>query len=89
MSDRYILTLFQPFDFKQKIYVFEDGNQIDCIESTMDNIVNDIFNFIGKYEIKRVELVGPIQLSKGIAKKIKNEEMAKYSKNEIVIDYFT
>ena len=36
-----IIGLLQPFDLKQNIYVYEDGNKIEIIETKVDNFTSE------------------------------------------------
>ena len=37
-----IVTILQPFDLKQTIFAYEDGNKIDAAQVETDNIANEI-----------------------------------------------
>ena len=37
-----IVGVLRPFDLYQTIYIYEDGNQIDAFESTIDDLPNNI-----------------------------------------------
>lgn len=81
-----IIGILRPFSLEQSFYVFEDGNKIDSVELTINEINDVIFNFIDKYDIHQIDLSGPKQYSKGIAEKIKQGEMTKYNNNSIIIN---
>lgn len=81
-----IVGVLRPFVLEQNFYVYEDGNKIDTAEPTVEEINDTIFNFIDKYQVTQVDLVGPKQYSKGISKKLKEAEIKKYSRNIIEIN---
>lgn len=81
-----IVSVLRPFAMAQNIYVYEDGNKIDLVSASMDNLETEIFALIEKYDINQVELVGPKGYAKGIKKQIENAEMAKYNINKIEIN---
>lgn len=82
-----IVASLQPFELKQTLYVYEDGNKIDVVETTMEDLDNSIFALVEKYQIKEVDFFGPKQYSKGIKNQIEKKGIEKYSSNnfEIVI----
>lgn len=38
-----IVAVIKPFERLQSLYVYKDGNQIDFIEPTMDNLNKSLF----------------------------------------------
>jgi hypothetical protein len=83
---RKIVGLIKPFDLKQNLYVYEDGNKIESASPQLDNINNTIFALADKYNIVQVDLVGPKQYIRGLTKKLQEAEMAKYNENKININ---
>ena len=89
-----IIGLLQPFDLKQNIYVYEDGNKIEIIETKVDNFTSEMLQLINKYKIEDIELAGPdIELAgpkkytKGIGAKVQEEYIKNYSNNNLNIKY--
>ena len=82
-----IIGLLQPFDLKQNIYVYEDGNKIEIIETKVDNFTTEILQLINKYKIKDIELAGPKKYAKGIGTKVQEEYIKNYSNNNLNIKY--
>ena len=74
-----IIGLLQPFDLKQNIYVYENGNKIEIIETKVDNFTSEMLQLINKYKIEDIELAGPKKYTKGIGTKVQ-EEYIKNSK---------
>lgn len=82
-----IIGLLQPFDLKQNIYVYEDGNKIEIIETKVDNFTSEILQLINKYKIEDIELAGPKKYTKGIGTKVQEEYIKNYSNNNLNIKY--
>jgi len=82
-----IIGLLQPFDLKQNIYVYEDGNKIEIIETKVDNFTSEMLQLINKYKIEDIELAGPKKYTKGIGTKVQEEYIKNYSNNNLNIKY--
>ena len=82
-----IIGLLQPFDLKQNIYIYEDGNKIEIIETKVDNFTSEMLQLINKYKIEDIELAGPKKYTKGIGTKIQEEYIKNYSNNNLNIKY--
>lgn len=82
-----IIGLLQPFDLKQNIYVYEDGNKIEIIETKVDNFTSEMLQLINKYKIEDIELAGPKKYTKGIGTKVHEEYIKNYSNNNLNIKY--
>ena len=80
-----IIGLLQPFDLKQNIYVYEDGNKIEIIETKVDNFTSEMLQLINKYKIEDIELAGPKKYTKGIGAKVQEEYIKNYSNNNLNI----
>lgn len=81
-----IVGILRPFDLQQNFYVYEDGNKIDAAALTVDQINSTVFAFVEKYNIHQMDLVGPKQYARGIAKKYQEAEIIKYSENIMTIN---
>ena len=82
-----IVTMLQPFTINQNIIVYENGNKIDLIEVNMDNINEAILNLVEKYNIKQIDFVGAKQYAKGIGNQLEKNELVKFGKSELEINY--
>lgn len=80
-----IIGLLKPFDMEQTLYVYEDGNQLETIQMTMDEIPDNILKLCNEYAIEQIDLVGSKGYSKGLIKQIQEKEIAKYNKNTLII----
>ena len=81
-----IIALIKPFDFKQKVLVYEDGNEIDMHLTKVSELNDIIFMFSEKYDVQDVDLVGPSEYLQGLRNNIKKAEFIKYSKNNLTIN---
>lgn len=78
-----IITILRPFVLNQLIYVYDDGNQIDIFETTIEDLPHKIIEITEKYNINQVDISGPTQYAKGIINKITQKETEKYSMNKL------
>ena len=81
-----IIAVLRPFDRKQNVYVFEDGNNIVCNQVTLDDFNNLIFKLQQDFDVHQVDLTGPKQFSRGIKRKLEQAEIQKYSENKLIIN---
>ena len=81
-----IVAVLRPFDRKQNVYVFENGNKIANIQVTLDEFNNSIFSLNQQYEVNQVDLSGPKQFSRGIKRKLEEAEIEKYSEHKLIIN---
>ncbi len=86
MTTDKIVGILRPFDRRQNFYVYKDGNKVDKISVTLDEMNNSIFALSEKYQITRLDLTGPKQYARGIAKQLQEAEMIKYEKNILEIN---
>lgn len=75
-----IIGILRPFDYKQQFFVYEDGNKIDSIETTIDDLPKEVIDLAQKYEIIQVDLTGPKQYGRGIKKNIEELEATQLAK---------
>lgn len=87
-----IIVTIQPFAMTQKVEGYENGYKFASVNSTVSNILNDIFGIIttdGHYEdFSKITIVGPKKFTEKIVQKIKEKEMATYNKNNLEIEVF-
>lgn len=83
---RKIVGVIKPFDMRQDVYVYEDGNKLDHNEPKMDNLSNVILALSRKFNLTEVDLLGPKQFTKGLVRQIKEDELNKYSENTLNIN---
>lgn len=81
-----IVCILRPFDTKQQIYVYENGNKIDTLSIFIDDFNETIFALSSKYNINQVDLTGPKQFARGLTSLFEKEEIKKYNQNKIHIN---
>lgn len=81
-----IVGVIRPFDLRQTFYVYEDGNKIAIEYPTINEINESVFLLSSKYDVNQLDLVGPKQYNRGLSKRIKEAEIAKYNKNTLEIN---
>lgn len=74
-----IISILQPFDAKQTVIAYEDGNKIDARQISTANFVDEICIFAKELDIHDINLGGAKQYGKGLAKKIVEENLTKYN----------
>ena len=84
-----IVSVIKPFVIDQNIFVYEDGNKIDAVTSSVDNLPETILQLTKQYELNNVELAGPVSYLKGLQKQIQELEMDTYATNNIEIKIIT
>ncbi len=80
-----IIGIIHPFDAYQTFYVYEDGNKLEVVQTTIENIPDTIFKLSQAYDTYQVDLSGAERFNRGIIKQIKEKESIKYSNNKLII----
>ena len=81
-----IIAMVRPFDAQQILMVYEDGNKIDMIQTSITDFNESLFALSEKHEVYQLDMTGPKKYIKGLEKQIKEAEMTKYSANKIEIN---
>ena len=80
-----IIGIIHPFDVYQIFYVYEDGNKLDIVQTKIKDIPDTVFELSRAYDVYQVDLSGAKHFAEGLAKQIKEKEIAKYSENKLTI----
>ena len=80
-----IIGIIHPFDAQQTFYVYQDGNKLEIVKTSIDEIPNVVFNLSKTYDISQIDLSGAKHFSQGIKRKIEEIEIEKYNKNNLTI----
>ena len=83
---RKIVGIVRPFDMNQTFMVYEDGNKLDVVETTLENLNNTILGLVDKYSVDNVNLIGPQKFLRGISDKLKEEFSLKYDNRILTVD---
>lgn len=81
-----IIAMVRPFDAQQILMVYEDGNKIDMIQTSIADFNESLFTLSEKHEVYQLDMTGPKKYIKGLEKQIKEAEMTKYSANKIEVN---
>lgn len=81
-----MVGILRPFEYKQRFFVYEDGNKLDNIETTVEELVENVLQLAFKHEINQIDLSGPKQYALGLGQKIKEASITKYNHNNITIN---
>ena len=80
-----IIGILQPFDAMQKVFVYEQGHQINAKECSLEQLPNVLFTFADNYEIDTINLSGPSFFVDKIQQDIKNAAITEYGYENINI----
>ena len=80
-----IMSVIKPFILEQNVIVYEDGNKLDVISCTINDMPEAMLQLAKQYDLNNIELAGPVSYLKGIQKQIQELEMSTYSTNNIEI----
>lgn len=81
-----IIGILRPFDMTKTLYVYENGNKIDAITTSTEDLENSILNLCEKYSISQVDLTGPKKYTEGIKNQIEKSNLLNYNINHITIN---
>ena len=82
-----LVTILQPFDLKQTVYVYEDGNKIQVAEIDTAEVADEVCKLAQSLEITEINIGGAKKYSLGIGKKIQEAAAAQYSITNLEIKY--
>lgn len=81
-----IITVLRPFDLEQVLMVYEDGNKIDVVKTTIEDLYPSVFALMEKHESYQLDLVGPKSYAKGLKNQIEEAAITKYETNKIEVN---
>ncbi len=82
-----IITMIEPFQKNQAIYIYKDGVKIDAIESDLDNLTISLSNVIEEYQIDKIGFVGPEKFTRKYGKDLEENITTKFTNKNIEIEY--
>lgn len=83
-----IICSIKPFTFAQKIMVLNDSGNIETtITTSMKDLAENLCEVANKYQCEKIKMAGSKLYAKGLESKIKGCYLAKYSKNDLEIEY--
>lgn len=81
-----IVAIIKPFEIKQKVFVYEDGQEVASTEVVLDELNETILSYAKTYEVNSVDLAGPKKYNAGLARDLEQYELTKYSVNNMDIN---
>ena len=81
-----LIVEIQPFDFKQNIYVFDNGILTSTINTTMKDLPQKILTTAAAEEITNISIRGAVDFTQKIKEEVRVEEVTKYGKHILEID---
>lgn len=81
-----VVVFCQMFDMPSQIYLVEDNEVKRMLISTVDTLNEVVFNLLKEEDCHTVNFKGSKLYSKGIAKKLQNYQLEKYSNYELKIN---
>lgn len=80
-----IIGVLQPFDAMQKIFVYEQGHQINSKECLLEQLPTALFIFSNWYETDTINLSGPSFFIEKVKQDIDAESIKKYGYKKLNI----
>ena len=81
-----IVGIIKPFDLTQRIYVFNEGDNIETVSTTLEDFNNVIFSLCNKYNITNIDLAGAKKFNNQIKENLIKENITKYNINNLSIN---
>lgn len=82
-----IVSVLQPFALTQDLIVYEDGNKLEIVPTTIEELNATVLKLVDKYNIEEIQFAGAKKYAKGLGKKILEAELLSYGKNKLNIKY--
>lgn len=73
-----IIGVIRPFEMKQTLMVYEDGNKIDLSETTITDLSESMLALMEKHSTYQADLVGPKKFILGLKSEIMKDTKLKY-----------
>lgn len=80
-----IIGVIKPFEYKQTLLVYEDGNKIDICETSMNDLNNSLFSLMEKHNVQKIDFTGPKKFLNGLSEQIQEKGKTKFTNIEINI----
>lgn len=77
------VVMADMFARTQNVFVYEDGNTVEVLHPTLDDMPNVLMSLNEKYNLEQISLVGAQKFLVGYQKKIEQAAVAKYGKNNL------
>ena len=81
-----IVSIIRPFSLIQEIHIYDNGMEVDEINTSLTDFNNTIFNIVNTENINQIDLFGPRKYLNGLKKELLQIGKTKYQKDDIVIN---
>ena len=81
-----IVSLIRPFSLIQEIHIYDNGMEVDEINTSLTDFNNTIFNIVNTENINQIDLFGPRKYLNGLKKELLQIGKTKYQKDDLVIN---
>ena len=81
-----IVSIIRPFSLIQEIHIYDNGMEVDEINTSLNDFNNTIFNIINTENINQIDLFGPRKYLNGLKKELLQIGKTKYQKDDLVIN---
>lgn len=80
-----IIGILQPFDAIQKVFVYDQGRQINSKGCTLEQLPKTLFTFVNNYKIDTINLSGPSFFVDKVKQDIEKAAITEYEYKNINI----
>lgn len=81
-----IVSIIRPFSLIQEIHIYDNGMEVDEINTSLTDFNNTIFNIVNTENINQIDLFGPRKYLNGLKKELLQIGKTKYQKDDLVIN---
>ena len=81
-----IVSIIRPFNLIQEIHIYDNGMEVDEINTSLKDFNNTIFNIVNTEDINQIDLFGPRKYLNGLKKELLQIGKTKYQKDNLVIN---
>ena len=81
-----IVSIIRPFSLIQEILIYDNGMDVDEINTSLKDFNNTIFNIVNTEDINQIDLFGPRKYLNGLKKELLQIGKTKYQKDNLVIN---
>lgn len=74
-----IVGIFSPVSFQHKLFVLEDGEQIDSTITSIKNLEKSLFTLADKHGVQQIDISGPKTYCSKIKTDLSKSAIDKYS----------
>lgn len=81
-----IVSVIRPFSLMQEIHIYDNGIEIDEIDTYLQDFNDTVLNIVNTEDIYQIDLFGPRKYLKGLKNELLQIEKTKYQKDDLIIN---